>query len=87
MMKIKSKLFEMCILENKSHMAHYRSPFMVPNLTHTSSFVLAALEKREKLLATTMDTGCLVYSKGLRLRSTHYSISFRFQIFLASEDF
>lgn len=51
MMKIKSKLFEMCILENKSHMALYRSPFMVPNLIHCSSFPLAALEKRVNLLA------------------------------------
>lgn len=50
MMKIKSKLFEMFILENKSHIALYRSPFMAPNLIHTSSDLLATLEKRSKFV-------------------------------------
>lgn len=88
MKKMKVKLFEMHNLEN-NHMALYRSPFMVHSLMHTSSFVLAALEKSN--LLGKIDTGCLVclpfYSKGLRVRSTHYSIPFPFHIFLASEEF
>lgn len=64
-MKISSKLFEMCILENKFHMALYRFLFMVANLIHTRTFIVAALEKEVNLLAT-IDRGCLMDS-GYRL--------------------
>lgn len=49
-MKISSKLFEMCILENKFHMALYRFLFTVDNLIHTCTFELAALGKRSEFV-------------------------------------